>query len=115
MLLIGGGCLFLSACEAGIYHTVKPGQTLYRISRTYDINETYLARVNGISNPSQMPIGTRLYIPGADRVLQVQVVKPKKPTKTVTAPQQKKKVQPARQQSRLKNQNLLQLKQKSRY
>jgi len=101
LLLIGGGCLFLSACEAGIYHTVKPGQTLYRISRTYDINETYLARVNGISNPSQMPIGTRLYIPGADRVLQVQVIKPKKPTKTVTAPQQKKKVQPARQQSKV--------------
>ncbi len=104
LLLIGGSCLFLSACEAGIYHTVKPGQTLYRISRTYDINETYLARVNGISDPSQLPIGTRLYIPDAERVLQVPVIKPKKSTKTVTIPQQKKKRQSVRLQSKVEKQ-----------
>ncbi|MFK5925248.1 MAG: M23 family metallopeptidase [Desulfuromusa sp.] len=80
----------LSACEAGIYHTVKPGQTLYRISRTYAVNEDYLARVNGISDPSQMPIGTRLFVPGAERVLSVPVIKPKSPTKTVNIPKKKK-------------------------
>ena len=41
--------LFLSACEAGIYHTVKPGQTLYRISRTYEVDAASLARVNASS------------------------------------------------------------------
>ena len=68
---------FLSACEAGIYHTVKPGQTLYRISRTYAVDEDYLARVNGIRDPSQISIGTRIFVPGAQRVLPVQVIKPK--------------------------------------
>ncbi len=68
--LIGG-------CDAGIYHTVKSGQTLYRISRTYKIDEDYLARVNGIYDPSQISVGTRIFIPGADHVLSVPVVKSK--------------------------------------
>jgi lipoprotein NlpD len=66
----------LCACETGIYHTVQPGQTLYRISRTYTVDEAYLARLNRISDPAQLKIGTRLFIPGAERVLNVPVVKP---------------------------------------
>ncbi|MEA3333771.1 MAG: M23 family metallopeptidase [Pseudomonadota bacterium] len=90
-LLLGLSCLFLCACQAGgIYHTVKPGQTLYRISRTYGVNEAYLARVNRVSDPSQLPIGTRLFVPGAQRVLRVQVVKTKSPGKTVTVPVKKR-------------------------
>ncbi|WP_245706586.1 M23 family metallopeptidase [Desulfuromusa kysingii] len=77
--------LLLSGCEAGIYHTVRPGQTLYRISRTYNVDEGYLARVNGIGDPSQIAIGTRIFVPGAQRVLPVQVVK----TKTISQPKQK--------------------------
>ena len=65
----------LCSCETGIYHTVTKGQTLYRISRTYQVNEDYLARVNGITNPSQIRIGTRLFIPGAKQVKSVSVVK----------------------------------------
>ncbi len=90
LLLFGISCLFLNACEAGIYHTVRPGQTLYRISRTYDVNDQYLARVNGISDPSQIPIGTRLFIPGAERVLSVPVVKPISPINPVKTPIKKK-------------------------
>jgi len=67
--------LFLSGCTSGVYHTVKPGQTLYRISHTYRIDEDYLARVNGIGNPSQLSVGTRIFVPGARRVLYVPVVK----------------------------------------
>ncbi len=66
----------LCSCETGVYHTVTKGQTLYRISRTYQVNEEYLARVNGISDPSQLRIGTRLFIPGASQVESVSVVKP---------------------------------------
>ena len=94
--------LFLSACEAGIYHTVKPGQTLYRISRTYEIDAAYLARVNAISDPSQMPIGTRLFVPGAERVLRVPVVKPQNTIKAVTAPVKKKVFPSFRQQPEVK-------------
>ena len=89
-LLLGVSSLFLNACEAGIYHTVRPGQTLYRISRTYDVNDQYLARVNGISDPSQISIGTRLFIPGAERVLSVPVVKPQDSVKLVKTPIKKK-------------------------
>ena len=98
-LLVVSGFL-LSACNAGIYHTVKPGQTLYRISRTYEINESYLARVNGISDPSQMSIGTRLYVPGAERVLQVQVVKPQNTSNIIPVPPKKRTVPPPRKQSK---------------
>jgi len=48
-----------------VYHTVRPGQTLYRISRVYGVNQQYLARINGITDPNQLRVGERLYIPGA--------------------------------------------------
>lgn len=92
---------FLSACEAGIYHTVKPGQTLYRISRTYAVDEDYLARVNGIHDPSQISIGTRIYVPGAQRVLPVAVIKPKVTAKT-TAKVKKKTVVPPQAKPKIK-------------
>jgi len=94
--------LFLSACDSGIYHTVRSGQTLYRISRTYTVNEDYLARVNGITDPAQIPIGTRIFIPGAERVLSVPVIKPKSTIKATTPPVKKKTVISARKQQNVK-------------
>jgi lipoprotein NlpD len=67
-------CLALGACETGIYHTVQPGQTLYRISRTYGVDEDYLARLNGIADPAQLQSGSRLFVPGAQGVRSVPVV-----------------------------------------
>lgn len=68
----GVGCVLLAlscfvGCSPprGIYHTVQPGQTLYRIGQTYKIDADYLARVNGIRDPSQLKAGKRLFIPGA--------------------------------------------------
>lgn len=81
----------LGACDAGIYHTVRPGQTLYRISKTYNIDEAYLARVNRIHDPARLRTGTRLYIPGAQRVLHVPVVRPEQ--KLVVTPTRNKKAQ----------------------
>ncbi|MCK4502305.1 MAG: M23 family metallopeptidase [Desulfuromonadales bacterium] len=89
-LMLGFFCLFLSACETGIYHTVKRGQTLYRIGHTYNVDEKYLARVNGIHDPSQIKIGTRIFIPGAKRSIYVPVVAPSVTKKTVTAAVKKK-------------------------
>ena len=63
--------LLISACTGGVYHTVKPGQNLYRISRAYDVDKSYIARVNGISDPAMLKAGVRLYIPGARKVKQV--------------------------------------------
>ena len=61
--------LLLWGCaSSGVYHTVREGQTLYRISRAYGVNEQYLARINGIADPTQLQVGERLYITGASRV-----------------------------------------------
>jgi len=86
--------LVLSACSTGIYHTVQPGQTLYRISKTYGISEAAIARANRISNPRKVRTGTRLYIPGADRVRYVPVVRP--PAAVKKAPTVAKKAAPAK-------------------
>jgi murein DD-endopeptidase MepM/ murein hydrolase activator NlpD len=87
--------LSLCGCETGIYHTVKPGQTLYRISKTYGIDESYLARVNRVNDPTQLKTGARLYVPGAQRTLYVPVLKSTAvtPAKKI-APIQKKKYVP---------------------
>jgi len=100
-----------SACTpTGIYHQVAPGQTLYRISKTYQQNETYLARINGISDPTQLKTGTRLYIPGATRQLNVPATVSSTPvdrpptsvaSSPVPKPVQKKAAPPAKPQPRI--------------
>jgi len=70
--------LLLAPCACtpsrGVYHTVREGQTLYRISRVYGVDERYLARINRIDDPALLPTGARLYIPGAAQVREVPVV-----------------------------------------
>lgn len=51
----------------GVYHTVEPGQTLYRISRAYGVDEKNLARLNGIDDPTQLRVGQRIFIPGVSQ------------------------------------------------
>lgn len=65
---------FVCACSLateGIYHTVEKGQTLYRISRVYGIDERYLARVNGIDDPGKLEAGQLIYIPNASRAIPI--------------------------------------------
>lgn len=58
--------LLVNACApTGVYHVVEPGQTLYRIARTYDVSEAYLARANRIEDPTRLEVGRHLFIPGA--------------------------------------------------
>jgi lipoprotein NlpD len=61
LLSLLGGC----SPPRGVYHTVQPGQTLYRIGQTYGVDDDDLARINGIKDPSQLKVGKRLFIPGA--------------------------------------------------
>ena len=65
-------CTLLAACApSGIYHTVQPGQTLYRIARTYKVEEGRLARINNIKDPKQLKANQRIFVPGATRKLSV--------------------------------------------
>ena len=64
-------CLVLSCAPTGIYHTVKPGQTLYRIAMTYDVDENRLARINNIKDPTQLKVNQKVFIPGVTQLRNV--------------------------------------------
>ncbi len=79
---VGTLCLFvllLAACSgrrysaSGVYHTVRPGQTLYRIAKTYRVSVKTLSRANRISDPAKVRAGDRIFIPGARWVKKVHV------------------------------------------
>ncbi len=57
----------------GVYHTVKKYETLWRISNTYTVLEKEICRLNHISNPAQIKIDQRIFIPGAKEVKEVDV------------------------------------------
>jgi murein DD-endopeptidase MepM/ murein hydrolase activator NlpD len=48
---------------AGETHVLKKGETLYRVSRKFDIPVSILQQYNGISDPSTLREGTRIRIP----------------------------------------------------
>lgn len=72
LVLAGFLVLFCSPCSCalpkGVYHTVKPGQTLYSIGKAYQVDVDVLARVNHLRDRSSISAGQRLFIPGATRV-----------------------------------------------
>ena len=47
--------------------TVRRGESLWRLSRCYDVAVAELARVNAIADPAQIQRGQRLTVPGVDR------------------------------------------------
>jgi lipoprotein NlpD len=53
-------CLIPAANET---HTLKKGETLYRISRKFDVPVGILQRYNRITDPSSLREGTRIQIP----------------------------------------------------
>lgn len=77
-------CIASAACgsglkrtrETGVYHTVQPGQTLYRIALTYGVPLDEISASNKLDDPSLIIVGQRLFIPGAAGELEVPVLKP---------------------------------------
>src|SRR4030042_6525796 len=57
----------------GVYHVVEKHQTLFRICKTYGVDIKEVAFLNGIADPSRIQIGQRIFIPGAKKVLKVEV------------------------------------------
>lgn len=52
-----------NAGNVGFYHTVERGQTIYRIAKNYNVDRHDLMAMNRISNPSQLVVGQKLFIP----------------------------------------------------
>jgi murein DD-endopeptidase MepM/ murein hydrolase activator NlpD len=57
----------------GVYHVVERHQTLYRICRTYGADIKEVSSINGIVDPSKIKTGQRIFIPGAEKVLKVEI------------------------------------------
>ena len=78
--------LFISGCVTiprqpvvqpyGIYHIVGSGQTVYRIAKTYNVDINEIMRLNRITDPTQIGVGQKLFIPGAKVPLPVEAYKP---------------------------------------
>jgi outer membrane murein-binding lipoprotein Lpp len=47
----------------GIEHVVQPGETLYIISKAYNVSIQTITDVNSIQDPSRLSVGQKLFIP----------------------------------------------------
>ena len=68
-----------NAREKGVDHVVTQGVTLYRISRTYKVPIAKLMEANGLSSPSSIRVGSKIFIPGAKAILHVAPYEPLSP------------------------------------
>ena len=56
------------AVRQGAYHSVRPGENLFRIAQAYNLTYEELARANNIREPHRIYVGQRLLIPGREAV-----------------------------------------------
>jgi len=61
----------VSEAPRGVYHRVRGGETLSGIARAYRVSVQDLAEINNITRPDMITEGRALFIPGADRVLDI--------------------------------------------
>jgi len=62
----------------GVFHRVLPGQTLWRIAHTYDIELERLVTVNSILDPGKISPGDMIWIPGVHDTLDVEIHVPER-------------------------------------
>jgi murein DD-endopeptidase MepM/ murein hydrolase activator NlpD len=67
----------IAGCSHGVYHRVRSGENLYRISKAYGVSAKRLAEANHLSDPSRIEVGQRLLIPGGRRELPVDIITPR--------------------------------------
>lgn len=84
-LLLFSGC----AAPKGVYHTVQRGQTLYRIGHVYRVDVNQIARINRLTDRSQLEVGQRLFIPGVSSVKYVPSTVVARSEKSVKLPTRK--------------------------
>jgi len=57
--------------HGGVIHVVQKGQTLWNISKTYDIPLQAILAANHLKRHNEIRVGQKLWIPGARKVLSV--------------------------------------------
>lgn len=92
MLLAPANCL---AGRKGVFHRVRPGETLWRISYTYGVDMQDVAEINNIKDPEEIKAGKRLFIPGAKKALKVPKAIPPQAVETAAKAETTEKVETA--------------------
>ncbi len=69
----------------GVYHRVKPGETLWRISKAYNVDLQELAEINNITDSARIGAGSVVFIPDAHEVIDLPPAKPPAETKPAMA------------------------------
>jgi len=59
--------------KGGIWHEVKEDQSLWRIAQTYGVSEKDIMEINNILDRDKLIVGQKLFIPGAKKVLQIEI------------------------------------------
>ncbi len=96
--LLFGGCtvkfhlIEKKPLPSGVYHTVKKGETLWRISKTYGVEISAIKEANGLKT-EKIKVGQRLFIPGAKEIKEIppqpKVIAPGKPAPIIKPPVKK--------------------------
>ncbi len=63
-VLLGVILLVVSCSSFGMYHKVKPGETIYSISRKYKVPARDIMSANDIVRPERLQAGEMIFIPG---------------------------------------------------
>jgi len=66
------------ASGAGCWHTIEPGQSLWRICKAYNVDMERVAKINHISDPTQISAGQKIFIPGAAAAIEVEPFQPQR-------------------------------------
>jgi murein DD-endopeptidase MepM/ murein hydrolase activator NlpD len=62
----------------GVFHRVLPGQTLWRIARTYELSLEQIIEANSILDPARISPGDMIWIPGVRDTLDVEIHVPER-------------------------------------
>ncbi len=70
LLILSCGGPAKSTRITGIYYQVKPGDTLSKIAKTYQISPRKLAEANKLPQPNQLTEGMVIFIPDAEQIIE---------------------------------------------
>ncbi len=101
ILLLAILCLFILSCASqqsntyktkGVYHSVKKGETISEIARTYNTDPRKLAEINHINLPERLEENSVVFIPDAAQVRDSEK-SPKSGTKNLQTQEVQKKTE----------------------
>ena len=73
-------CVSCATDSFGVYHTVKKGENVTKISQMYNVDENELRKENSIpEGTDELKEGSSIFVPGADKVIEEEAPEEPKP------------------------------------